>query len=122
MIPETGSTWLDNFLQKVGGSLTSTAFAGLMNELTGGASGGAGGSAAATYGANPNLRPIQNESAGQENMAKFMELANSLQGQQTAQAPASPGFDVSRAFEPTRYAQNQQSLPDFLQSSNRNFA
>ena len=123
MIPETGSTWLDNFLQKAGGSLTSTAFAGLMNELTGGAGGGAGGSAAATYGANPNLRLIQNEAAGQENMAKFMELANSLQAQQqTNQAPASPGFDVSRAFEPTRHAQNQQSLPDFLQSSNRNFA
>lgn len=121
MIPKTGSTWLDNFLQKAGGSLTSTAFAGLINELTGGGAGGT--QTASMSGANPNMRPVQQESAGQENMAKFMELANSLQGQQqTAQAPAGSGFDVSRAFEPTRYAQNQQSLPDFLQSSNRNFA
>lgn len=123
MIPETGSTWLDNFLQKAGGSLTSTAFAGLMNELTGGGAGGGGTQTASMSRANPNMRPVQQELAGQGNMAKFMELANSLQGQQqTAQAPAGSGFDVSRAFEPTRYAQNQQSLPDFLQSSNRNFA
>jgi hypothetical protein len=123
MMPETGTTWLDNILKNTGGTLASTAFAGLMNELTGGGTqtAGGGGNAAATYGANPNLMPVQ--TAGQDNMAKFMELANSLQGQQqTAQAPVSPGFDVSRAFEPTRYAQNQQSLPDFLQSSNRNFA
>jgi hypothetical protein len=122
MMPETGSTWLDNFLKNAGGTLASTAFTGLLNELTGGTYGG-GTSPSSTYGANPNLRPIQTESTGQDNMVKFLELANSLQGQQqTAQAPVSPGFDVSRAFEPTRYAQNQQSLPDFLQSSNRNFA
>jgi len=120
MIPETGVTWLDKALQNAGGALTSTAFTGLINELTGGAGGGQT-NAASMYGANPNLMPVQ--TAGQDNMAKFMELANSLQSQQqqTAQAPASPGFDVSRAFEPTRYAQNQQFLPDFLQSSRSSF-
>lgn len=122
MIPETGFTWLDNFLQNAGGTLASTATASLINELTGGTGGGQT-NAASMYGANPNLMLVQNASTGQDNMAKFMELANSLQEQQrTAQAPTSAGFDVSRAFEPTRYAQNQQSLPDFLQSGRSSFA
>jgi hypothetical protein len=120
MIPETGTTWLDNFLQKAGGTMASTAFTGLVNELTGGA-GGAGGASAPAQQANPSV--MQTASTGQDNMAKFMELANSLQAQQqSTQTPIGSGFNVSQAFEPTRYAQNQQSLPDFLQSSQASVA
>ena len=122
MMPETGSTWLDNLLKNTGGTLASTAFTGLLNELTGGSAGAPQTTAASMYGANPNMMPMQTASTGQDNMAKFMELANYGQDQQTAQAPTSSGFDVSRAFEPTRYAQNQQSLYDLLQSNNQNFA
>jgi hypothetical protein len=120
MMPETGTTWLDSLLKNAGGNLASTAFTGLLNELTGGAGGTQ--TAASMYGANPNMMPMQTASTGQDNMAKFMELANYGQDQQTAQAPASSGFDVSQAFEPTKYAQKQQSLADFLQSGRQSFA